>query len=97
MTDVVASSDTYRLVAKKFDEPIALAMDIADGLRVGMVEIGQPWSPDGMSKEFGEKFPPAMDKLIAAFYDVHDGLSKVQGNFFTMAKNIDSTENVNPQ
>jgi hypothetical protein len=97
MGDVVASSDKYRLVAKKFDEPIALALDIADGLHEGMVEIGQPWSPDGMSKEFGEKFPPAMDKLIQAFHDVHDGLTKVQGNFLTMAKNIDNTENANPQ
>src|SRR5262245_36504143 len=97
MTEVVASSDKYRLVAKKFDEPIALAKDIGDGLREGLVDVGQPWSPDGMSKEYGEKFPPAMDKLVQAFYDVHDGLTKVQGNFFTMANNIDNTENENPR
>lgn len=97
MTEVVASSDKYRSMAKKFDEPIALAQEIGDGLRDGLVDVGQPWSPEGMSKEFGEKFPPAMDKLIQAFHDVHDGLITIQGNFRTMAKNIDNTEDVNPR
>jgi hypothetical protein len=97
MTDVVASSDKYRAVAKKFDEPIVLAKEIGDGLREGLVSIGEPWSAEGMSKEFGEKFPPAMDKLVKAFYDVHEGLTKIQANFRTMATNIDNTENANPQ
>src|SRR5256885_3861152 len=43
-------------------------------LRSGLLAAGQPWSEKGVSKEFGEKFPPSMDKLLEALGDVHDGL-----------------------
>jgi hypothetical protein len=97
MGDIIASADGYRSVANEFDQPISTVKGAAERLRSGLLAAGQPWSKKGVSKEFGEKFPPSMDKLLEALSDVHDGLVKIQENFRVMARNIETTEETNPK
>jgi uncharacterized protein YukE len=95
MGDIVASADGYRAVAKEFDQPIDTVKDAAVRLRNGLVAAGRPWSDKGMSKEFGEKFPPSMEELIKALGEISEGLTAIQGNFRTVAQNIENVEETN--
>src|SRR5262249_36026861 len=95
MGDIIASSHGYRQVAGTMDEVVADIQRARNRLSYGLATIGTPWNENGVSREFGEKFPPSMDGLVTSLGDAGDGLTSIKGNFLKMARNIDSGEENN--
>src|SRR5262249_31382111 len=90
---------------KFVDDSIKLVRQAAEIIIHGMATVGTPWSEQGMSKEFGQKFPGSMDKLYQVLggdgggedgaKPVVEGLMSLQKDFLQMAENIDVTEEHN--
>jgi hypothetical protein len=93
--DLIVSAEDYRRVARSFDGSIEKAKVAQRVIEKGMLDIGQPWSPDGMSKEFGVKFPESMESLARALGEVVAGLASLKKSYLVMADNAQAAEDAN--
>jgi hypothetical protein len=93
--DLIVSAEDYKRAGLSFDASIDGAKMARQVISKGVADVGTPWSADGMSKEFGQMFPQAMESLVTALGEVVVGLISLKDNFLMMADNAQAAEDAN--